>query len=166
MMVSNIQNTDETEITQASHDILLKLSNEEYRRLIWLSRKLELSISETLRSFIPNVAVPADRVIEEEKDIAAASPFDLIPVNKSFKRESIKKLLDEIQSSNAAVTLANEIRQQLIDSQGMSLTVETYKRLGRWCHPYRWTEREKLIQPIAQQISILLFKKVIDRSNT
>jgi hypothetical protein len=165
-MVSNTRITQDSEREQASRDILLKLSDSEYRRLSWLASKLELSISETLRSLIPNVVVPADRIIEDEKDIAAASPFDLIPVVKGFNRDSLKTLLNEIQSSKAAVTLANEIGQQLLDSKGSSLTVETYKRLGRWCHPYRWTEREKLIQPIAHQISILLFKKVIDRSNT
>ena len=143
--------------------ILVRLSNEEHDRLKWVADALGFGISETLRSLIPNVRLPDREVVKTNAEIAAAAPFDRVPVNEEIDVEELCNLLDQIGTLRAALTLAREIRQQVLERGERTLTVATYKRLGRWCHPYRWTKREEDIQPLAKRISELLFGQVIER---
>lgn len=145
--------------------ILLHLADDEYRRLKWIADSMKLSVSAALRSFIPTVRLPDRKVLSGEDGIADASSFDVVPTKKSCDKKEVRRLIEAIQSKNAAVTLAKEVAQQLLDNGEQNLEVETYKRLSRWCHPYRWTEREKQIQPLAHRLSELLFGRVIDRVN-
>lgn len=149
--------------TRYEKSILLRLSNEEFQRLKWVAEALGLGVSETLRSFIPSVELPDQQMFTDDADIASAAAFDLVAVNGSCDKKELRFLLGQIREANAAITLANEIEQQLLENDGQSITVNTYKRLGRWCHPHRWTEREKRIQPLAQQLSKLILGRVVDR---
>jgi len=149
--------------SQGKRSILLRLSEEEFRRLKYVADAFNLSVSETLRSLIPSVTLPDQQVVTTDGDIASAAGFDLVPISKGHDRDQLRGLLEQIRGENAAFTLAEEIDQQLCESDSRALTVETYKRLGRWCHPHRWTEREKRIQPLARRLSELLFGKLIDR---
>lgn len=149
-------------------DILLKLKEDDYRRLEWIAGKLNISVSECLRTFIPKIELPESKTVTEESQMAAANPDDLVPVNKELQEGDIKELiaiLTELQNKKWAVTLANEIGRQIIDKKSPKkfLSVGTYKRLSRWVTPYRWSEREQFVKPCAQRISEILFGRVINR---
>ena len=152
-------------------EITIRLSEEEHRRMKWIADKLQLSLSETFTSLIPNVRLPDAKVVSESNEIVSAAPDDLVPVIKGFDRKELLKKVDKIYEKKAGITLAREIKKQLIekiesDDKQLMLDVETYRRLSRWCHPRRYTDREKNIQPLAEEISILVFGKIIDRINT
>jgi hypothetical protein len=146
------------------NDVLLKLSNGDYRRLKWIADKLGLTISDCLRSLIPNIQPPESKVVQE-RDIRSAKFDDLVPIKKLSEkdREILRGYIDELIENKCAVTLAKEIKQQVLDTDGLHLTVSTCKRLGRWISPYRWTEREKYVKPRAQEISRILFGRDIPR---
>lgn len=149
-------------------EILLKLEDGDYRTLEWVSEKLELSISECLRSFIPRVSPPEIRVVAEESEIAAANSSDLVPVTRGLGERDLKELnaiLSELKERRWAATLANEIRRQIIEQTGNEkhLAVGTYRRLSRWVTPYRWSSREQFVKPRAQRISEILFGRPIGR---
>lgn len=149
--------------SRTTRSVLLRLSDGDFRRLNFVADALHLSVSETLRSLIPSIELPDRQVVTTDADIASAAGFDVVPVAGELDQGQLRRLLDRIRKENAAFTLAEEIEQQLCERGLRTLTVETYKRLGRWCHPHRWTEREKRIQPLARQLSELLFGRVIDR---
>jgi len=144
--------------------ILLNLSNDEYRKLKYIAETLSISISDCLRSLIPDIQPPESKVVQEG-DIRSAKFDDLIPIRKlsAKDREMLRGYIDELGRKEGAVTLAKEIKQQVLNTECRHLTVSTYKRLGRWISPYRWTNREKYVKPIAQKISRLLFGHDIDR---
>jgi hypothetical protein len=148
---------------QGRRSILLRLSEDEFRRLKHLADALGISVSETLRSLIPSIRLRDHQEVTIEADIAAAASFDLVPVAESYDPNSLRRLLEQIRNEGAALTLAEEIERQLLQTDAGALTVGTYRRLGRWCHPHRWTEREKRIRPLAEKLSELLYGRVIDR---
>ena len=146
-----------------TRQVLLRLTEEEYQRVAWLSEKLEIgNFSETIRKLIPNIEPQRRRVLPEEQ-AAEATSYDFIAVSESFDAEQLDTLLGRIEAKHQAVTRARELRQQLLNQERGSLTVETVKRLSRWCHPNRHSARELTISPIAKDISKVLFGKVIDR---
>jgi hypothetical protein len=145
-------------------DINFKISDDDYRKLKWVADKWEMGVSECLRMLIPNVKLP-DAKIVDISEIRSAGPHDFVSVenlsenNKGLLRGYLKELIDK----NWAVTLAREIKQQVLDKDGKSLSISTYKRLSRWSSPYRHTEREQFVQPRAKKIAELLFGDDIDR---
>lgn len=149
-------------------DVLLRLSEQDYRTVQWLAEKLNLSISQCLRAFIPRIEPPEAKRVTDVSEIGGANPDDLVPVQVSFQQSDLDELsgiLMELRQKKWAVTLANEIQRQIIDNKEkeMSLTVSTYKRLSRWGTPYRWSERERYVKPRAKRIAEILFGREIDR---
>lgn len=150
-------------------DILLKLEEDDYQRLEWIAGKLNISISECLRIFIPKIELPESKTVSEESEIATANPGDLVPIrelNESDVKE-LNTIITELKENKNkwASTLAKEIGRQIIDKKSPKkfLTVGTYKRLSRWVTPYRWSERERFAKPYAQRISEILFGCGINR---
>jgi len=149
-------------------EILLKLEDEDYRTLEWISERLGLSISECLRSFIPRVSPPEIKVVAKESEIATANASDLVPVATELREDDLKELsaiLSELKERKWAATLANEIHRQIIEKKvgRKYLVVGTYRRLARWVTPYRWSNRERFVKPRAQRISEILFGGPIGR---
>jgi len=145
-----------------SKEILLRLTEDEYERLAYVSQKLGLSVSETLRALVPNL-LPANRKTVGVDELDEARVIDSIAVPHHLERGELEALLDKMESKKAALTLSREIRRQLIENEGTSLSYETTTRLTRWANPRRLSEREIAIRPIARQISQLLWGKVIAR---
>ena len=145
-------------------DIILKLSDDDYRKLKWTADKWEVGVTECLRMLIPNVNLPDSKVINE-KDVSSAKFDDLISVKKltDKDRKKLRALLSELFDKKWAVTLGNEIKKQILDKEGSCLTVATYKQLSRWVNPYRQTQREFYVQERALKISELLFGHPIHR---
>ena len=126
------------------------------------SHKLGLSISDTLRGLIPTYHRPSGRVIDE-KDIQGANPEDSVRLLGSFDIAKLKRLLRQLRNTGAAVTLCRELELELLEKQTPYLSFPVYKRLSRWISPRRWTAREKKVKPIAENISELIFGRIIQR---
>ncbi len=148
-------------------DLILKLEDEDYQRLEWLSNKLELSVNQCLRALIPKIELPESKTVAEESEIATANPRDLVLVRELGEGDvkELNTILMELKEKKWASTLANEIRRQIIDKKSPNkfLTVGTYKRLSRWLSPFRWSEREQFVKPRAKKISEILFGRGINR---
>jgi len=142
--------------------LIVKLSTEEHLRLKWIADKFQLSLSETIRSLIPTIKIAGPTFVKND-DIRSASIHDLVPIQDSVDRDKIELLIQKLIKKGWAITLAKEIKKQLLDKNGDSLTVHTYKRLSRWVHPYRQTEREEYVYNVVSKISEILFGKEIDR---
>jgi hypothetical protein len=76
-----------------------------------------------------------------------------------YDRSRVEKLCNALKSGPRGVTLGREILRQL--NQGY-LDQSTYERLSRWVNPYR---DEDFAQPIAAEISALLFGEEIERNS-
>jgi len=149
-------------------DILLKLSEDEYRTVQWLAGKLNMSVSQCLRAFIPRIEPPEAKRVTNVSKIGEANPDDLVPVPVTLQQsdlDELSEILRELRQKKWAVTLANEIQKQIINKKQEEkfLTVSTYKRLSRWVTPYRWAERERYVKPRAERIAEILFGRKIDR---
>ena len=75
----------------------------------------------------------------------------------NYDRSRIEHLCNALKNGPRGVTLGREILSQL--DQGY-LDQSTYERLSRWVNPYR---DEDFAQPIAAEISMLLFGEEIER---
>jgi len=145
-----------------SKEILLRLTEDEYERLAYVSEKLGLSVSETLRAIVPNV-LPAERKTVAVDELDKASVVDSVAIHDAVDKKELERLLDEIENKKAALVLSREIRRQLIEEGRTSLSYETATRLARWANPRRLSKREITIRPIAREISQLLWGKEIAR---
>ena len=74
-----------------------------------------------------------------------------------YDRSRVEHLCGKLKNGKRGVTLGRNILKQL--DQG-HLDAETYKMLSRWVNPYR---AEHFAQPIAAEISMLLFGEEIER---
>lgn len=143
-------------------ELLLRLSEDEYHSLVWLSKKIEKSVSETLRGLIPNYHEPSGEVISAD-NIANADQKDAVKIKSDFDREKLKSLLIQLRETNYAVTLCRELEVELLEDQLPHLSFPVYNRLSRWVSPNRDTKREQTVKPIVTQISQLVFGKAIER---
>ncbi len=148
---------------QIMKQVVVKLSEEQYTRVSYIAVNLGLGLNEIFCALIPSITLPQEATCVTEKGIVAASPSDLVELPSSFDREALRPLLDELNAMGFAVTLEKEFRLQLLVLSVKGLRVGSYERLGRWCHPKRWTEREQKVKPIAEAISRVVFGKIIDR---
>lgn len=65
----------------------------------------------------------------------------------------------------SCIQLPRELKRDLERTGYGWLSNSTYERLSRWCRTRCWRRREQFVQPRAQQISRLLFGRVIARSD-
>lgn len=143
-------------------EFLLRLSEDEYQDLVWLSIKIDKGISETLRGLIPRYHKPSGEILSEG-NIKNADAKDAVQIKNEFDRDQLKSLLLKLRETSYAVTLCREIEMELIENHFPHLSFPVYKRLSRWISPNRFTKREQTVKPIATQISQLLFGKIIER---
>jgi len=149
-------------------DSLLKLEDQDYRRLQWISDRLGLTISHCLRCLIPKVEPPAPKTVTGESEIASADHGDLVPITQRLQdadRKQLSDILDELKSRKWGKVLATEIYRQVLEKKAETvfITAGTYKRLGKWITPHRWSEREQFVKPRAERISDILFGRRIER---
>jgi hypothetical protein len=143
-------------------ELVLRISEDQYEDLTWLSLKLGLTVSDTLRGLIPKYHRPEGRVVHE-RDIEKAEPEDAVRLWSRFDRAKLRSLLARLRDTEAAVTLCSELELELVEKETLHLSYPVYRRLSRWVAPRRWTAREKKVKPIAEDISRLLFGEVIQR---
>ena len=88
----------------------------------------------------------------------------LVQTTISVKNAISQGLLNATKVKDNYMISEQSLKQFQIEQQ-KELTETTYKRLSRWVNPYRNSDREQTIQPIAEQISVVLFGYPIGRSN-
>lgn len=76
-----------------------------------------------------------------------------------YDRKRVERLCNELVNGTRGIELGREILKQL--NQGY-LTTATYNKLSRWVNPFK---PEYSAQPIAEEISIILFAEKIERIN-
>jgi len=142
--------------TERNKELILRLSSDEYDSLYWLSQKLGLSISQTLRGLIPNYRQPSGRIIKPK---AVKSPLntDSVGLVGQVKIERLKTLLNELKDTGHAISLHRELHFELVERGMPCLSLQAYKRLSRWISPRRNTSRERDVKRIAERISKCLF---------
>ena len=77
----------------------------------------------------------------------------------NYDRSRVEHLCNTLKNGTRGVTLGRDILKQLYQGH---LNPETYKMLSRWVNPYR---AEHFAQPIAAEISMLLFGAAIARTS-
>ena len=142
--------------------IVVLLNLEEYTKVDYIASSLNISIPEWFRRSIPQIDIPESVVVSQE-DVITAKSSDFVKIRENVKIDDVRAFLDQLRSTNYAKALEKELRNQIISMTQTGLKVSTYERLGRWCHPKRWTDREQTVKEIAEKISIAIFSKVIDR---
>jgi len=91
-----------------------------------------------------------------------------IPIREDLDRERISEILNELfHEKDKAITLAKEIKAQLIDDehQRETLNITTEKRLLRWAHPARVDDRTRFVKPRAREICMILFGFIPERKD-
>lgn len=87
------------------------------------------------------------------------------PLNLNIDKGKLKDLLDRFRNEvrrDIDRGLADEIQRQVLDCNEPAIGGSTMKKLARWCktngHPYQDA------MPIAQQMSLLLYGTILDRT--
>jgi hypothetical protein len=89
-------------------------------------------------------------------------PYELV---ENIDRTTLEKLLTRFRDAvkrDSDRGLADEIERQVLDSKYPRLTLPTLKKLARWCKTAGGLYEEGML--IAQEISEILFGKILDRS--
>ncbi len=139
-------------------DLTIQISESDFMTLRYLADKLDMSISEIIRSFIPKIPDIKSPVIHDQK----TGPLKIL---ENFDQNRLAEIIDEMISQKTAKTLALEIQAQLILSSHKrdNLTGTTEKRLLRWTHPARIDDRTRFASPRAKEICEILYGFVPER---
>jgi len=139
-------------------DLTIQISESDFMTLRYLSDKLEMSISEVIRSFIPKIPDIKQPVMHDQK----TGPLKIL---EDFNKTRLSEIIDEMIAKKMAKTLAVEIKAQLILSSHKrdNLTGTTEKRLLRWTHPARIDDRTRFVSPRAKEICEILYGFVPER---
>ncbi len=97
----------------------------------------------------------SEDIIEPQKGEESMDLYSEFKAN--YDRNRVEHLCNTLKNGTRGVTLGRDILKQL--DQG-HLDAETYKMLSRWVNPHR---AEHFAQPIAAEISMLLFGEEIER---
>lgn len=151
--------------------VLIELDDVQATKVDWLADRFGCTPQELFLSLIPNLPEKTSKEITKEvsvSEIAGANITNMVPIKEDFDREKVRQLVNKLilHSKGWGSTLGKEICRQTLDVQGKHLTVGTFKRLGRWISPYRNSERERYVSPIAKDVSKELFGYEIERYDT
>jgi hypothetical protein len=132
----------------------LDLTEDEYNRLDFLSRRLGVNMTEALKALIPNIPVFSQQNV---KTILGES--ESLEIRKGFDINRFRELIESLEKEKVASTLAGELRHQILETGDCRtfLTGITERRLRRWANPARIDERTKIASPIAREICVVLF---------
>ena len=88
-----------------------------------------------------------------------------IELRENIDKVRLKELLERFMRSIKRATdrsLADEIQLQVLDSASPNMKIATTRKLARWCKTNGNPFQEAM--PVAQQISLLLFGTILDRT--
>ena len=154
---------------QLNREVTVQFREDEFETISFMSAKLGVSIPELIRSFIPRLPMLKEPEISPVQTFAVPSsqggPYR---IREDLDRERISEILNELfHEENKAITLAKEIKAQLIDDehQREMLNLTTEKRLIRWAHPARVDDRTRFVKPRAREICMILFGFIPERKD-
>jgi hypothetical protein len=133
-----------------------------------MAERMEIPINDVVRGLIPRFSHPRAPEVAPmktpEKTLTDTGPYKII---ENFDDARLSEILKELIKERKAVTLAEEIKAQLIDDNygRENLNITTEKRLLRWAHPARVDDRTRFVKPRAREICIILFGFIPDRED-
>jgi excisionase family DNA binding protein len=98
-----------------------------------------------------------------------------VQVLAEYRKDRVAELIKELMTPHSdrpkdkfvprlGRNLEGELEKVYPEAPGLAfLSWKVYSQLSHWCHPKRHADREKWVQPRAEEISQLLFGKIIDR---
>jgi len=152
---------------QLDREVTIQLNENEFATLNFISGKLGIAIPELMKCFIPNL--PTSKEPEEAPVQSIAEPSlrgGPYRIREDFDKARISEILNELfDEKDKAITLAREIKAQLIDEEHFrdTLNSTTEKRLLRWAHPARVDDRTRFVKPKAREICMILYGFVPER---
>ncbi len=152
---------------QLNRVVTVQFNENEFATINFMSERLGVSIPELIRSFIPRLPILKESETASVQTLAGPSPQGgPYRIREDLDRERISDILNELfHEKDKAITLAKEIKAQLIDDehQRETLNLTTEKRLIRWAHPARVDDRTRFVKPRAREICMILFGFVPER---
>lgn len=141
-------------------ELVVRVTETDFNTLRFLSKKLDISMSEVVRAIIPRIPHLQPPKETQEKRVS-------LLILENYDQTRLSEILDEMISQRKAKTLAQEIKVQLIDCERKRdrLTKTTEKRLLRWAHPKRIDDRTEFASPKAKEICRILYGFVPERNN-
>jgi hypothetical protein len=154
---------------QLNREVTVQFSENEFETISFMSARLGVSIPELIRSFIPRLPMLKEPETASVQTLAVPSPQGgPYRIREDLDRERISEILNELfHEKDKAITLAKEIKAQLIDDehQRETLNITTEKRLLRWAHPARVDDRTRFVKPRAREICMILFGFIPERKD-
>ncbi len=97
-------------------------------------------------------------------DDSSSDRFDTM-ILADCNRERADELVQQLINFNEhfVTSLGRNLQRDLRESNYATLTDKVYAQLSRWCHPNRDTRREKEVKPMAHELSMILFGRLIPR---
>ncbi len=90
--------------------------------------------------------------------------METMRIDPDYPRQQVSDLIRQLYAH--ITMLPRELERDLQEADHPGIARKTRDRLARWCHPAKHPAngpRELAVQPLAQQISRLLFGTVIAR---
>jgi hypothetical protein len=154
---------------QLNRAVTIQFNEIEFATINFMSERLGVSIPELIRSFIPRLPMLKEPETAPVQTLAVPSPQGgPYRIREDLDRERISEILNELfHEKDKAITLAKEIKAQLIDDehQRETLNITTEKRLLRWAHPARVDDRTRFVKPRAREICMILFGFIPERKD-
>jgi hypothetical protein len=157
------------ECRQINRTVTIEFNESEYETLNFLSINLNLSIPEVVRWMVPKmpaVKVPETTTLQPQTESSLQEGS--YKIRENYDKARLTEIVGQLfQEENKAITLAKEIKAQLIDENHLreTLNTTTEKRLLRWAHPARVDDRTRFVKPKAKEICMILFGFVPERGN-
>ena len=106
------------------------------------------------------------RIVDSQKDAELSE--DARRIKPDCPRDEVDSVIKELiqyKDGNERFVngLGKNLRKDLMDLDYRLLSQKVFAQLSRWCHPRKTSHRNDWTQEIAQNISMLMFGKVIDR---
>jgi len=126
-----------------------------------------LSIPDLIRSFVPNLPLSKEPENTPVQTLASPSPQGgPYRIREDIDKDRITAILNELfQEKYKAITLAKEIKSQIVDDESIreTLNLTTEKRLLRWAHLARVDDRTRFVNPRAREICMILYRFIPER---
>ena len=126
-----------------------------------------MSIPDLIRSFVPNLPLSKEPENTPVQTLASPSPQGgPYRIREDIDKDRITAILNELfQEKYKAITLAKEIKSQIVDDESIreTLNLTTEKRLLRWAHLARVDDRTRFVKPRAIEICMILYRFIPER---
>jgi len=121
-----------------------------------------------LDEFLLEREEPSELAKDESNDENGDLSVEARRIRRDCARDKVESLVEELieykKGKERFVNgLGRNLRGDMTNSDYELLSPEVFAQLSRWCHPRKPSPRNDWAQERAQNISVLMFGKVIDR---